>query len=93
LLVSQVGIGGSSSTGDYVVLAGQVGVVGHVHIGEGTVVGGQSGVVSNIPAGQRVLGTPTLPEHEQKRVWVSFGKIPEMYRDVQRLKKQLGLIQ
>src|SRR5262249_16361727 len=35
LFVAQVGMAGSSSTGDYVVIAGQVGVVGHVHIGTG----------------------------------------------------------
>ncbi|MCI0461108.1 MAG: UDP-3-O-(3-hydroxymyristoyl)glucosamine N-acyltransferase [Gemmataceae bacterium] len=91
LLVSQVGIAGSSSTGDYVVLAGQVGVVGHVHIGDGAVVGAQSGVHRDVPAGQRMLGSPILPESEQKRVWVSMGRIPQMYRDVERIKKQLGL--
>ncbi len=33
MLCSQVGVAGSSTTGDYVVLAGQVGVRDHVHIG------------------------------------------------------------
>ena len=35
MLCSQVGIAGSTSTGDYVVMAGQVGVRDHVHIGQG----------------------------------------------------------
>src|SRR5205807_1025225 len=64
LLVSQVGIAGSSSTGDYVVAAGQAGIVDHVHIGQGAVIGGQSGVSKNVPAGQRVLGAPARPERE-----------------------------
>jgi len=34
LIISQVGIAGSSSTGDYVVMAGQAGIVDHVHIGD-----------------------------------------------------------
>ena len=34
MLCSQVGIAGSTTTGDYVVMAGQVGVRDHVHIGD-----------------------------------------------------------
>src|SRR5205085_7284375 len=49
LLVSQVGIAGSSSTGDYVVVAGQAGVIDHVHIGQGAVIGARSGVSRDIP--------------------------------------------
>ena len=52
LLVSQVGIAGSTSTGNYVVMAGQVGVVDHLHIGDGAIIGAQSGVNRNVPAGQ-----------------------------------------
>jgi UDP-3-O-[3-hydroxymyristoyl] glucosamine N-acyltransferase len=34
LFVSQMGIAGSSTTGDYVVVAGQAGIVDHVRIGD-----------------------------------------------------------
>ena len=40
MLCSQVGIAGSTTTGDYVVMAGQVGVRDHVHIGSRAVLGG-----------------------------------------------------
>ena len=43
LFVSQMGIAGSSSTGDYVVIAGQVGVCDHVHIGTGAIIGAIAG--------------------------------------------------
>ncbi len=33
MICSQVGIAGSTTTGDYVVMAGQVGIRDHVHIG------------------------------------------------------------
>lgn len=39
LICSQVGIAGSTSTGEYVVLAGQVGLRDHIHIGSRTMVG------------------------------------------------------
>jgi UDP-3-O-[3-hydroxymyristoyl] glucosamine N-acyltransferase len=91
LFVSQVGLAGSSSTGDFVVIAGQAGVVSHVHIGTGAVVGGQSGVTKNVPDGQRVLGCPAIPEREQKRALMSFEKLPEIRKDVLALKRHLGL--
>ena len=91
LIVSQVGIAGSSSTGAYVVLAGQVGVVGHVHLGDGVMVGGQAGVTRPVPAGQRVLGTPAIPEREQKRIIILLEKLPELRKDVRAIKQRLGM--
>jgi UDP-3-O-[3-hydroxymyristoyl] glucosamine N-acyltransferase len=91
LFVSQMGIAGSSSTGDYVVVAGQVGIVGHVHIGDRAVIGGQAGVTKDVPAGQRMLGSPATPEREQKRILMSLEKLPEIRRDVRALKQRLGL--
>ena len=43
IICSQVGIAGSTTTGDYVVMAGQVGVRDHVHIGSRAVLGAMSG--------------------------------------------------
>jgi UDP-3-O-[3-hydroxymyristoyl] glucosamine N-acyltransferase len=91
LFVSQMGIAGSSSTGDFVVIAGQAGIVDHVHIGQGAVIGAQSGVPKDIPAGTRVLGAPARPEREQKRILILMEKLPEMRRDLQRVKERLGL--
>ncbi len=92
LLVSQVGIAGSCSTGQHVVLAGQVGIADHVHIGDGAVVGAKSGVTKDVPAGQRTLGAPATPERDQKRILMSLEKLPEMRKDLRRIKQQLGLV-
>lgn len=91
LFVSQMGIAGSSSTGDYVVIAGQVGVVDHVHIGDRVVVGGQAAVTKDVPAGMRLLGSPATEEREQKRMLMSLQMLPEIRKDVRRLKQALGL--
>src|SRR5262249_12719785 len=64
LLVSQIGMAGSSSTGDYVVIAGQVGIVDHIHIGDRAMIGGQAGVTKDVPAGQHMLGSPATPERD-----------------------------
>jgi UDP-3-O-[3-hydroxymyristoyl] glucosamine N-acyltransferase len=91
LFVSQMGIAGSSSTGDYVIVAGQVGIVDHVHIGDRAIIGAGSGVPQDVPAGQIVLGAPARPAREQKRILLTLDKLPEMRRDLERIKKHLGM--
>jgi UDP-3-O-[3-hydroxymyristoyl] glucosamine N-acyltransferase len=61
VIVSQVGISGSTTLEDFVVLGGQVGVVGHVRIGMGAQVAGSSNIAEDIPAGARWGGTPAKP--------------------------------
>ena len=55
---------GSTSTGDYVVMAGQVGISDHVHIGDRALIGAKSGVPSDVPAGFRMFGYPARPERD-----------------------------
>ena len=50
LLVSQVGISGSTKLGMGVVVAGQAGIVGHLTIGDGARIAAQSGVGSDLGA-------------------------------------------
>jgi UDP-3-O-[3-hydroxymyristoyl] glucosamine N-acyltransferase len=91
LFVSQMGIAGSSSTGDYVVVAGQVGIVDHVHIGDRVMIGAKAGVTKDVPPGQRILGAPATPEREQKRILMTLERLPELRRDIRRIKQHLGI--
>jgi UDP-3-O-[3-hydroxymyristoyl] glucosamine N-acyltransferase len=91
LLVSQVGIAGSCETGEHVIIAGQAGLADHVRLGDRAVVGAQAGVMKDIAAGERVLGAPAIPERDQKRILISLDKLPDMRRDVRRIKQRLGL--
>jgi len=91
LLVGQVGIAGSCTTGDYVVIAGQAGVADHINIGDRVVIGAQAGVTKDIAAGERVLGSPATPERDQKRILMSLEKLPDLRRDMRRVKQQLGI--
>jgi len=91
LLVSQVGIAGSCTTGDYVVMAGQAGLADHLNIGDRAVIGARAGLAKDVPAGERVLGTPATPEREQKRILMTLEKLPEMRRDLRRVKQHLGM--
>jgi UDP-3-O-[3-hydroxymyristoyl] glucosamine N-acyltransferase len=91
ILVSQVGIAGSTSTGSFVVMAGQVGVADHIHVGDRAVIGAKAGVTKDVPPGLRMLGAPATPEREQKRVLMTLERLPEMRRDLRRIKQHLGL--
>jgi UDP-3-O-[3-hydroxymyristoyl] glucosamine N-acyltransferase len=91
LFVSQMGIAGSSSTGDGVVIAGQVGIVDHVHIGDQTMIGAKAGVTKDVPPRQRMLGAPATPEREQKRILMTMERLPEMRKDMQKIKQHLGM--
>jgi UDP-3-O-[3-hydroxymyristoyl] glucosamine N-acyltransferase len=91
LFVSQMGIAGSSSTGEYVVVAGQVGIVDHVHIGDRSLIGAKAGVTKDVPPGQRMLGAPATPERDQKRILMTLEKLPEIRRDIRHIKQHLGL--
>jgi UDP-3-O-[3-hydroxymyristoyl] glucosamine N-acyltransferase len=89
LICSQVGIAGSTTTGDYVVMAGQVGVRDHVHIGTGAVLGAKAGVSSDVKDGVHMLGTPAVPEREQKLLFAFISKLPEMRKQLKELQREV----
>jgi UDP-3-O-[3-hydroxymyristoyl] glucosamine N-acyltransferase len=61
ILVSQTGIAGSCTFGDYVVTGGQSGFADHLNIGSGAQIAAQSGVMRDIEPGAIVMGSPTVP--------------------------------
>ena len=65
LLVSQVGVSGSTKLGNRVVLAGQVGTVGHVEIADDVTVLGKGGVTKDIREAGIYAGMPLKPA----RLW------------------------
>jgi UDP-3-O-[3-hydroxymyristoyl] glucosamine N-acyltransferase len=67
LLVSQVGIAGSTELGDYVVAAGQSGISGHLKIGSGAQIGAAAVVLHDVPDGAKVVGNPAIPFREYAR--------------------------
>jgi UDP-3-O-[3-hydroxymyristoyl] glucosamine N-acyltransferase len=89
ILCAGVAVGGSSSTGQYVVMGGQVGIKDHVRVGAGAMLAGQAGVIGDVEPRQSVIGFPAREAHEQMRVYALMGRLPEIYKDLQRLKKLL----
>ena len=88
--VSQVGLAGSVTSGDYVRCAGQVGIADHVHLGTGCTLAAKSGVHKNIPEGQTHVGAPSGPIDEQFKVMMAVQKTPEMRTQLRQLERQVA---
>ena len=89
IIVSQVGLAGSVTTGDYCRFGGQVGIADHVQIGAKSSLVAQAGVFRDIPAGETMGGSPAVPMSEQKKIALATMKLPELRQTVRQLQKQL----
>lgn len=92
VIVSQVGISGSTVLEDQVVIAGQAGLAGHLRIGAGTRIGGQAGVMADLPPRSEVVGAPAQPV---KAFFKEVAMIRRWARNAQadrpRLKQEPGV--
>lgn len=89
LFCSQVGIAGSTVTGDYVVMAGQVGIGDHLQIGQKVTIAAKSGVMHNLQPGQVYLGAPARPAREQMQIHATIAKLPEMRKQLKQLQRMV----
>ena len=92
IICAQVGIAGTATTGDFVVIGGQVGIRDHVQICDRTQVGACSGVMQNITEPATYMGTPTRPDTQQLKVYATLPHLPGMrkqMRSMQRLIDEL----
>jgi UDP-3-O-[3-hydroxymyristoyl] glucosamine N-acyltransferase len=89
MIVSQVGISGSSKLGDHVTLAGQVGLAGHLEVGANTIVGAKSGVPGNLPGNAMFSGIPAIPHKEWLRSMSTVPRLPDMRKALNALEKRV----
>jgi len=75
ILVSQVGIAGSSTIGSYCALGGQVGVAGHINIADGVQIAGQGGVIQDIKEPGIMGGTPAVPIRDWHKQTIMMKKL------------------
>jgi len=90
MIVSQVGISGSSKVGNHVTLAGQVGVAGHLTIGDNVIVGAQSGVPGSLPADAVYSGTPVIPHKDWLKSMAVVANLPGLRKTVAALEKRIA---
>jgi UDP-3-O-[3-hydroxymyristoyl] glucosamine N-acyltransferase len=89
LIVSQVGISGSTKLGMGVVAAGQVGIVGHLDIGDGVRIGAQSGVTNDVEAGATIAGSPARPHQQWLKNMASLDHLAEMRKELRELRREV----
>jgi UDP-3-O-[3-hydroxymyristoyl] glucosamine N-acyltransferase len=75
VIVSQVGISGSTDIADFAAMGGQAGITGHLKIGMGAQISAQAGVMTDVPAGARYGGSPAQPMREHMRAVVTLTKL------------------
>ena len=89
VMSAQVGIAGSTKVGSWCMFGGQAGFAGHITVGDRSFVGAQCGVNSSLKGNERVIGSPAMEPKSFFRSSVIFKKLPDMYRDLEALKKEM----
>lgn len=74
VLCGQVGLAGSVTLGDGVMIGGQSGVVDNTEVGSNTKIAGCSAVTSSVPANAVYMGSPAVPAAEWKRMYLASRK-------------------
>jgi len=80
LIVSQTGISGSTTLGDYVTLAGKVGTAGHIHIGSRSIISGNSMVAKDVPEGSHLSGYLARPHREWMESQAAVNRLPKILK-------------
>ena len=90
VIAAQTGIAGSTKIGKNCMIGGQVGIVGHLIIADEVKIAAQSGISSSIKEkGAIIQGSPAFNIGDYKRSYVFFKKLPELYKRILKLEKEL----
>lgn len=92
VMAAQVGVSGSTKIGKQCMFGGQVGLGGHITVGDGANIGAQAGIISNVKPGAQIIGAPAIPVKDFFRSSVIFPKLPDMYKQIAQLQKELDEI-
>ncbi|MGI6657357.1 MAG: UDP-3-O-(3-hydroxymyristoyl)glucosamine N-acyltransferase [Desulfobulbus sp.] len=89
ILVAQAGIAGSTVLGRNVVLGAKAGVAGHLHLEDRVMAAAMSGIHNNQAGGAMVGGCPAIEVKQWGRSSAVFSRLPEMQRELRRLRKEV----
>ena len=80
LLAAQVGISGSCTVEDGVIMGGKAGVADHLTIGAGAMLGAGSGLMHDVPPGARWAGSPARPGKQWLREVATLERLARQTR-------------
>jgi len=93
LVCGQVGIAGSVTIGAGVVLAGQVGIADHLTLGDRVIATARTGIGRDVEEGALVSGFSAFRHSDWLRFMLSAHKLPELLKEVNRLKQRLETLE
>jgi UDP-3-O-[3-hydroxymyristoyl] glucosamine N-acyltransferase len=93
ILVSQVGVAGSVTAGDYLVMGGGSVLADHITVGAGTQVAGFSAVVDDTPSGARMLGAPARPARQFFAELKALSRLTKSLQDLKELQERVAKIE
>jgi UDP-3-O-[3-hydroxymyristoyl] glucosamine N-acyltransferase len=91
LLLPTVAVSGSVSIGNRAVLAGRAGTSDNITVGEDAVLGGTCVAYKDVNPGAVMWGNPARDMKQQMRIEASLSKLPNMRRDLSKIKKKLDM--
>ncbi len=86
VIVSQVGISGSTIIEDGVMIGGQAGISGHITIGSGAKIAAKSGIISDVEKGATFGGYPAINVRNWHRQTVALAKLAKSQRNIKSKK-------
>jgi UDP-3-O-[3-hydroxymyristoyl] glucosamine N-acyltransferase len=89
IVVSQVGISGSTRLGKRVIIGGQAGLVGHINVGDNVMIAARSGINKDIPPSSIMSGAPAIPHRDWLRLNAHIQRLPEMHKTVTSLARRI----
>ena len=89
VLCGQAGISGSTTVGSRVIMAGQSGLAGHLQVGDGAIIGAQTGVMKDVPAKEFVMGSPSMPHLQAKKMIANTILLPKLKDRLKKLEEKI----
>jgi UDP-3-O-[3-hydroxymyristoyl] glucosamine N-acyltransferase len=90
VVVSQVGISGSTKTGRNVTIGGQAALAGQLEVGDNIILAGRAGVTNDMKEPGVFSGLPAIPHRDWLKSSIVFTKLPEMKNTVANLEKRIA---
>ena len=91
MIAAQFGAAGGAEIGKNFLCGGQSSIIGHLKIPDKITCGGKSAITKVPNSGATVMGVPSMPANEWRRLQVYLKKLPELYKQVKSLIQSNGV--
>ena len=90
VIAAQVGLAGSTILGKNCFVGGQAGFAGHMTVPDNCTFAAKTGVTHKITEPGTYVGSYVMPKTKFFKAHVLFGRLPEIYKDLEDLKKEVA---